>query len=181
MAKEIQTAYSATGVTLYANVSNGVGLFWNGTTFVAESGLAAGLAAVTLNEGVNAKYAYFGDFPAGIVAPGVYTVWVRLRAGGVPAWTDPVVGIGSIEWTGSAVLTPARAGDAMDLVTPAETAGRPTALTGMMRRLFEGRHNKRTRDRLTGVLAVRNAADTGDLETQTQSTVGTTDTQTAGV
>lgn len=66
------------------------------------------------------------------------------------------------------------------VATPAETAGRPTTLLGMMRRLFEGRHNKRTRNRTTGVLTLRNAADSATLETATQSTVGSTDTQTAG-
>ncbi len=50
----------------------------------------------------------------------------------------------------------------------------------MLRRLFEGRHNKRTRNRTTGVVAIRNAADDADLESATQSTSGVTDTISKG-
>lgn len=74
--------------------------------------------------------------------------------------------------------------DVASIATPAEAAGRPTTLLGMLRRLFEWRGNKRIRDRATGVVQLRNAADDGDLETATQSTTGTTpnevDTQTQG-
>jgi len=66
------------------------------------------------------------------------------------------------------------------LATPAETAGRPTDLAGMIRRIFEQDHNKRTRDRSTGTVLLRNAADSATLETQTQSTSGTVDTITQG-
>ncbi len=87
--------------------------------------------------------------------------------------------------------TPAVAGDAMALTTgaisettitaPAEAAGRPTGILGMVRRLFEWGSNKRTRNRSTGDVLLRDATDATTLETQTQSTSGTTDTQTQGV
>ncbi len=66
------------------------------------------------------------------------------------------------------------------LLTPAETAGRPTNILGMLRRLWEGRHNKRTRNRSTGAIVIRNSNDTGTLESATQGTSGSTDTQTQG-
>lgn len=65
--------------------------------------------------------------------------------------------------------------------TPAETAGRPTGILGMIRRVWEWNTNKRTRDTGTGTLLLRNAADSATLETQTQSTAGSVDTQTKGV
>ena len=64
--------------------------------------------------------------------------------------------------------------------TPAETSGRATTFGGMLRRLWEGRHNKRTRNRTTGVFTIRNDADSADLETSTQSTASGVDTQTEG-
>lgn len=63
----------------------------------------------------------------------------------------------------------------------AEAAGRPTKPLGMMRRVFEWATNKRTRDRDTGNVVLRNSADDGTLETQVQSTTGNVDTQTKGV
>ncbi len=65
---------------------------------------------------------------------------------------------------------------------PAETAGRPTGMLAMLRRVFEriAGGNKSTRDRNTGTVTLRNAADDGTLETHTQSTSGNVDTQTKG-
>lgn len=65
--------------------------------------------------------------------------------------------------------------------TPAEASGRPTGILGMIRRVFEWKSNKRTRNRSTGTVLLRNAGDTGTLETQTQSTASGVDTQTKGV
>ncbi len=87
--------------------------------------------------------------------------------------------------------SPAAVGSAMNLAAgaisdttftvPAEASGRPTSFLSMMRRVFEWAANKRTRNRTTGDVVLRNAGDTGTLETQTQSTSGVTDTQTKGV
>lgn len=66
------------------------------------------------------------------------------------------------------------------LVAPVEVAGRPSDLLGMIRRLFEGRHNKRTRNRTSGAMAIRDEADANDLEQATQSTAGAVDTITKG-
>lgn len=93
--------------------------------------------------------------------------------------------------TAQALYAPSKAGDLMGIVDggitetkitlPAETAGRPTGIFGMLRRGFEWVCNPRNRDRSTGVVTLRNAADTATLETQTQSTSGDVDTQTKGV
>ena len=64
---------------------------------------------------------------------------------------------------------------------PSEFTGRPTGVLGMVRRMFEKMSNKKTRDRSTGVVLLRNEADTTTLETQTQATVGTLDSITKGV
>jgi hypothetical protein len=67
------------------------------------------------------------------------------------------------------------------ITAPGEVSGRPTTILAMVRRIFEWMSNKRTRDRDTGTLLLRNTADNGTLETQTQSTVTTTDTISKGV
>lgn len=64
------------------------------------------------------------------------------------------------------------------LLTPAEAAGRPTTLEGMMRAMFERYHNERTRNRNTGAVAVKNEAGDDVLRTETQSTAGGVDSVT---
>lgn len=64
---------------------------------------------------------------------------------------------------------------------PAESSGRPTTFLAWVRRIGEWVFNKRSRNRSTGDITLRNAGDTATLETQTQSTTGSTDTQTKGV
>ncbi len=84
------------------------------------------------------------------------------------------------DWLGSGGIENGAITEAK-IALPAETSGRPTTLLGMVRRLFEWSANKRTRDRDTGTVLLRNAADSATLETQTQSTSGNTDTITKGV
>lgn len=55
---------------------------------------------------------------------------------------------------------------------PGEASGRPTTFLASMRRVFEWMCNKRNRDRSSGIMTVRNAADSADLEAQTQSSSG---------
>lgn len=88
--------------------------------------------------------------------------------------------------------SPAAVGSEMTLVdgaitetkisTPAESAGRPTGLLGMMRRVFErmAGGNKQSRDRDTGTVTLRNSGDTANLEVHTQSTVGNVDSLSKG-
>lgn len=98
------------------------------------------------------------------------------------------VAVGSL---GTGVITTASINDGAiteaKIATPAEATGQPTGILGMIRRLFESSPwgNKRVRLRTTGSARLRNAADSADLVSVTQSstTVGsdTTDTQTKGV
>ena len=67
------------------------------------------------------------------------------------------------------------------IAVPVETAGRPSRILAMIRRLWEWQTNKRTRDQGTGVvdlLATQPSATI--LETQTQATVGDVDSFTEG-
>lgn len=66
------------------------------------------------------------------------------------------------------------------ITMPAETAGIPTTALAMLRRVWEWWTRKRTRDRSTGTVNLYGANDTTVLETQTQSTSGTTDTISKG-
>lgn len=74
----------------------------------------------------------------------------------------------------------ARSVEAAELATPAEAVGRPDTLNGMLRRAFEWVANKRSRDRSTGTVLLKGADDTTTIETQTQSTTGSTDAQSKG-
>lgn len=106
---------------------------------------------------------------SGNVAGSVASVTAAITLPSIPANWITTAGI-----TDGAITDP-------KIAVPAETAGRPTGILGMIRRFFEWGSNKRTRDTGSGTVLLRNAADNATLETQTQSTVGTLDTQTKGV
>jgi hypothetical protein len=168
MAGEVQFV-DATGGTGRFLVMNSIGQF-RSTVTAAFAAFNAGSYADYLHPATEqgATGIYVGDMPA--VAAGTYTLIAKRGT----AVSDPTVGGGAISWTGTAVAV------AGALVTPPETAGRPTALEGMIRRTFERLSNKRTRDRTTGVVTLRNEADTADLETAVQATAGVVDSQTKG-
>lgn len=63
---------------------------------------------------------------------------------------------------------------------PSETAGRPSTFLAAMRRVWEWVANKRTRDRSTGTVQLFGADNTTVIETQTQGTSGTVDSQSKG-
>lgn len=69
----------------------------------------------------------------------------------------------------SAAVDPIDLGTVASLADPGEASGEPTTLLGMLRRLFERSTNTRTRNRTTGVVVLRNAADGANLESWTQS------------
>ncbi len=129
---------------------------------------------VTLLSRIGANVALAGTAPLWYAAP----VDVSANVSAIKARTDNLPAV------------PAAVGSAMTLAggsisdatfsAPAEAAGRPTGILGMVRRIWEWQVNKRTRDRSAGTVSLRNASDTGTLETQVQSTSGTTDTQTQG-
>jgi hypothetical protein len=172
VAKEIQ-AMGPAGVTLYAQVWNTVGQVWSTVAgaFVAYASANVADYDVPMAQEGAASGVYTADFPEGIPA-GIYSVRALRRAGGAPAETDQVVAIDAkFVWTGTRVAT---------IHTPPEAAGRPADAEGMLRRAFEWVENERTRERGTGTVELKDAAGTGVLSTQTQSTAAGLDKQTKG-
>lgn len=122
MANEIPWI-ATTGLTLYAQVFNTTGQFWNTNSAAFESYQTANIADydVALSEQGSASGIYFGTFPAAITS-GDFTCIVRRLAGGSPAETDVALGTVDIPWngvTGTVVpLTAVLLGSAgMDAVT----------------------------------------------------------------
>jgi hypothetical protein len=85
---------------------------------------------------------------------------------------------------GASVITAASIADGAitdaKFTVPAAAAGRPTGMLSMLRRVFEWRSNKRTRDRTTGNKILYDTDGTTALETQVQSTTSTVDQETQG-
>lgn len=108
MAKEIQIATDTAGQTLYAQIFRVTdGQVWNTAgTPAFENYATANIADydVALTEQGTASKIYMGTFPTGITDPGTYSVRILIRAGGSPAETDTLAGIGVIHWDGSAVI-----------------------------------------------------------------------------
>lgn len=104
MAGEIQVPLNATGWTVYALVRNTVGQPYRTDTQAFGDYVTAQLAnyAISLTEQGTASQYYVGTMPA--VAAGVYTLTLYRQSGASPAEGDTVVGHGSIEWDGSAVV-----------------------------------------------------------------------------
>ncbi len=168
------SATDATNNTVQTMGENGQGLSlipWNPAWDAdAQSEAADALAAVGLTTTVTNR------IDAAVSTRSIPGDAMTLTAGALAAVAAAVWAAATRTLTAATNLT----GMAVALTTPGETAGRPTTLEGMIRRLFEGRHNKRTRNRTTGELLIRNAADNATLETATQSTATPVDTQTAG-
>lgn len=99
MANELQ-AFLPTGKTLYAVLLNAIGQVWDGSQFEA---IASGtwtdndIALTEATAGI-----YLANMPA--VGAGSYSYLVYEQAGASPAVTDALVGMGSIDWNGIAVL-----------------------------------------------------------------------------
>lgn len=109
MPGEIQIQ-SVTGQTLYALVRNGAGLVWRPSISAFEAFSAANwgnyATAIGLTEQAGTGY-FVGDFPAGIVSPGTYSVDARLQSGSAAAISDASAGGGAMVWTGKSEVSPA--------------------------------------------------------------------------
>lgn len=79
------------------------GQVWNGSNLVATTAAAKALGAIALTR-QGTTLDYLADFPVGIAAPGRYTVSVVDVS--APTGTEPALGSGTIDWTGSAEDTP---------------------------------------------------------------------------
>ncbi len=108
MANELQ-AFLPTGKTLYAVLLNAIGQVWDGSQFEA---IASGtwtdndIALTEATAGI-----YLANMPA--VGAGSYSYIVYEQAGASPAVTDALVGMGSIDWNGIAVLPLSALADAV--------------------------------------------------------------------
>ena len=103
MANELTIKYPG-DETLYTVVLNSVGKVFNLITTNFENPIDAnwGQYDITLTEAENTEI-YRGNMPT--VPAGVYAFLVHKQAGGSPAVTDLGVGVGSVEWDGTVVLS----------------------------------------------------------------------------
>lgn len=105
MAKELQ-ALAATGSVVYSQIfRDSDGLIWNTAgTPAFEAYATANIADydIAMTEAGTASGYFTGDLPT--LAAGTYTYVARVRAGGSPAESDSVAGIGRVHWDGSAVV-----------------------------------------------------------------------------
>lgn len=180
-----KSGYSISGTTTTLdalqtalNSAHGSGSWATATGFSTHSAADVWTSITrTLTAGTNIVLAKgtgvtgFNDIAAtAVVSGGAITT-----SGGAVTTVTTTANVSTVNGLAAGVITES------SIATPAEASGRPTGILGMIRRMFEWDHNKRTRDRSTGTVLLRNAADSATLETQTQSTTGTTDSQTQGV
>lgn len=104
MANELQCDHT-TGHIVYFQVRNSVGEIWNTVGLAFESYLTANVAEydIAATEQGTGSGIYVGSMP--VVTAGVYNVVAKDRAGIAPAESDATVGVGTIDWTGTAVVT----------------------------------------------------------------------------
>lgn len=87
---------------MYFMVRSATGTIWNTAGAALEAYNAANIADYDIaatEQGSGGLYV--GNMPA--AAAGVYNIVAKVRAGGSPAESDVTVGVGEIEWDGSAV------------------------------------------------------------------------------
>jgi hypothetical protein len=84
-------------------ILNASGGIWNGSSFGTPSTGSWSSYAVSLSE-QSGTGLYYGTFPydAAHVVPGLYNVFVYLRAGGSAASTDALLASGTMNWDGLA-------------------------------------------------------------------------------
>lgn len=178
----------------FLGMNNTVSLL--GANLVADSSTVTTFVNMSLS-GANATYAglleshtsqvlvtngaaatfWLGSFLYQLQAPAGYgsAIYQSITYGGIGA-----VGLTSADVTAAVWPAPANGITDAAFAVPAQSAGRPTTILGMLRRLWEWSCNKRSRDRSSGAVTLRNSSDTSDLETQTQSTTESVDSQTQG-
>lgn len=103
MANELRGATSS-AETCYALILNSAGQFWNGSTFETYSPSNYTDYDVAMLE-VGSSGIYLGNFPTLITTGGTYEYFVKRRAGATPAEDDAIAGSGSIDWTGTTVVS----------------------------------------------------------------------------
>ena len=134
MAGEIAVQFEA-GKTVYSQVFNRTsGFAWNGSAFEAYSSASGNQNSyvVALTELGTASARYTGNFPSAI-GPGTYDVVAKQRVSTPYLETDPTIGVGQVEWTGT-IAAPlsdtATSGQVSRFVPMAITRG--VAISGFM-------------------------------------------------
>lgn len=95
---------SLSGATLYAFVEKTDGTRWNGTGFESVQSAHWSTYVIAMTE-ASGTGQFVASVPAGINTATLLDVTIFRRLGGSPATTDPVVGIGELDWTGSDVAS----------------------------------------------------------------------------
>ena len=148
----------------------GGSFYWDGAALqsvldAAAVRAAVGLAAANLDTQLGAVSAQAASINAKIGSPATTVsgdiAAVNAKTTNLPA--QPAA-VGSQMTLEDNAITDAK------ISVPAETAGRPTRLLAMLRRVWEWTANRKTRDRDTGNKVVYGADDVTVLETQVQST-----------
>jgi hypothetical protein len=103
MSNELRGA-TGTGESCYALILNSSGKFWNGSAFETYSASNYNNYDVAMAE-VGSSGIYLGSFPVGITSSGTYEYFVKRIAQGSQAEDDPIVNTGSIDWTGTTVVS----------------------------------------------------------------------------
>lgn len=188
MSSNVVYAPYQSGETVYGVIFAGNSLVYNFFNNALESYDNANwiFYAIVMTE-IGTSGNYFMAVPTaalGLEAAKSYLIDVRVAQNpiGFPLNLDPSpatdirIAYISFDWSGTEIL------GAGHLDTPDESDEVPDNILAMMRRVFEASPfgNKKTRDRDTGIMILRNAADTDDLSTATQSTVDPIDTLSAG-
>jgi len=123
VAGEIVFPAGITGLTLYGVIRSFANTVWNGSSLESyTSGNWANYDVAMSEQG--SSQVYVGTFPGSITSGG-YHVTIHRQAGGSVAETDPVIGSGGVDWTGSAVLAAFNA--AADTVDVGKLSGDATA------------------------------------------------------
>ncbi|MDR3639067.1 MAG: hypothetical protein P4L84_35005 [Isosphaeraceae bacterium] len=94
---ELQIPYTA-GRTVYAVVYSHAQA-WNGTAFETLVSAHQPTYAIACTEQGSGNGVYAGSMPA--IPAGTYSIMFYDQAGGSPAFSDDVAGVGSIEWDGA--------------------------------------------------------------------------------
>jgi hypothetical protein len=92
---------SVTGLTVYAQIVNTDGQWWNGATFEDFNGANYLTYSIALTE-QGSSGVYTATFPALITDAGLYDLFFYRQSGGAPAQGDTIVGTGRMSWDGTA-------------------------------------------------------------------------------
>lgn len=108
---QIQTAPAISNANAQAIIRNSSAQVWNGSAFVAWVDANINTYKIGLTEQGTASGFYTGNFPTGITTAGTYSIVVYNEAGGSLVVGDTIIGVGYVDWDGSAVAVVASGED----------------------------------------------------------------------